>query len=137
MSKTDDLIATLQAQVALLQRTLAANGIRAPLPPVEQAEDRADYIAFGSEAHAAFLGLVEVKEGEDTSRYITFTSPGSGRTWRLEDEVTPFMTFPDPAQVAALVLRQKVSELEAGAPKVPDDAPPMWQPADEPAMTPA
>jgi hypothetical protein len=137
MAKTDDLIKTLQAQVALLQRTLDAHGIRPPLPAVEKAEERPDYIAFGSAEHAAFLGLVEVKEGDDASQYITFASPTSGRIWRLEDEVTQFMTFPDPKQVAALVLRQKVSELEAGAPKVPADAPPMWRPIDEPNMTPA
>ena len=120
----------------MLQRTLEANGIRAPLPPVQRGEDRADYIAFGSDAHAAFLGLVEVTDEAQAGDFLSYKSEKSGKVWRLEDEVTPFMTFPDPRQVAALVLRQKVSTLEAGPPPVPASAPPMWQPADEPAMTP-
>ena len=135
MASTNDLIKTLQTQVESLQRTLAQNGIRPPLPPVERGKDRADYIAFGSKEHAAFLGLIEVKEGE-TGEFLTHKSEATGKVYRLEDEVTPFMTFPDPRQVAALVLRQKVSELEAGEPPVSPDAQPMWQPADEPAMTP-
>lgn len=134
-TKPTDVMAALQAQVATLQRTLEQNGIRAPLPQIQRGEDRADYIAFGSKEHAAFLGLIQIKEGQ-TGDFLTYKSETSGTIWRLEDEVTPFMTFPDPKQVAALVLRQKVSELEAGAPPVPTDAPPMWQPADEPAMTP-
>jgi hypothetical protein len=135
MASTADLVKALQAQVAELQRTLAQNGIRPPLPPVERGTDRADYIAFGSKEHAAFLGLIEVKEGQGGD-FLVYKSETSGKAWRLEDEVTPFMTFPDPRQVAALVLRQKVSELEAGSPPAPADARPMWQPADEPAMTP-
>lgn len=133
--KTDDIVAALQAQVTMLQRTLEANGIRPPLPPAQRGVDRADYIAFGSDLHAAFLGLIEVQEGE-AGDFLTYKSEKSGKLYRLEDEVTPFMTFPDPRQVAALVLRQKVSELEAGPPPIPADAPPMWRPADEPAMTP-
>jgi hypothetical protein len=136
VAKTDDIVAALQAQVALLQRTLDQNGIRPPLPAIQRGEDRADYIAFGSDQHAAFLGLIKVEE-EQAGEFLTHKSETTGQLWRLEDEVTPFMTFPDPRQVAALVLRQKVSELEAGAPPIPADAPPMWQPADEPAMTPA
>jgi len=136
MTKTDDIVAALQAQVAMLQRTLDAHGIRPPLPPVQRGEDRADYIAFGSEQHAAFLGLVQVADEAQAGDFLTYKSDKTGQVWRLEDEVTPFMTFPDPRQVAALVLRQKVSTLEAGPPPVPDSAPAMWQPADEPAMTP-
>ncbi|MCJ7555941.1 MAG: hypothetical protein MUP90_03380, partial [Gammaproteobacteria bacterium] len=47
---------------------------------------------------------------------------------RLEDEVTPFMSYADPAKIAKLVLRQKVSEFQAGAPQVPANAPSRWTP---------
>jgi len=124
----------LQAQIEALTKLLAQHGIVAPAPAATRPELRGDYIAFGSPQHAAFLGLVEVKKDEDTTDFITHTSHKTGKVYRLEDQVTPFMTFPDPKQVAALVLRQKVSVLDFGPPPVPEDAPPMWRPADDPAL---
>lgn len=125
-------VAELQAQLDGVMRLLAAHGIQLPSPTIKDVTKRADYIAYGSAEHAAFIGLVEVQKGEEKD-YITWTG-ADGRTWRLEDEVTPFMTFSDPAQVAKLVLRQKVSALEAGPPSIPPDAPTMWAPRDDPSM---
>jgi len=127
----------LQAQIEQLTKLLARHGIVAPAPAATRPELRADYIPFGSPQHAAFLGLVEVKKDEpNLSDFILYTSPRTGKIYRLEDQVTPFMTFPDPKQVAALVLRQKVSVLEGGPPPASEDAPPMWRPADDPALAP-
>ena len=128
----------LQAQIDALTKLLAQRGIVAPAPAATRPELRADYIPFGSPQHAAFLGLVEMKKDDpNAGDFILYTSPRTGKTYRLEDQVTPFMTFPDPKQIATLVLRQKVSVLEGGPPAVPDDAPPMWRPADDPALAPA
>lgn len=114
----------LEAKIQALQHMLEGHGIRLPTETAETPEERADYIAHGSAEHATFLGLVEVKNGEDTTA-LTYASKGV--TWRLEDEVTAFMHYPDPKQVAALVLRQKVSSFET-KPTVPADAPPMGRP---------
>ena len=118
----------LEQRIEELEQTLRSFGMTAAPPDAaERPEDRADYIAFGSPEHAAFLGLIEVGETDVDGR-ITHTSSNTGTTYCLEDEVTPFMTFPDPLQIARLVLRQKVSEFEAGPPTVPANAPPMWRP---------
>lgn len=99
----------------------------------EEVTDRADYIEHGSEEHAIFLGLVQVHEEdiEDATKnkYILYESPLTGITWRLEDEVSPFMAFPDPEKIARLTLRQKVSSLEAGKPPIPDNAPSLLVPS--------
>lgn len=105
------------------------------LSPVSDAEDiteRADHIKFGSPEHAQFLGLIEVSDGDmedaKTNEYILYESPNTGTTWRLEDEVSPFMAFPNPDKIAKLYLRQKISSLESGPPPVPADAPPLLVP---------
>lgn len=94
--------------------------------------ERADYIEHGSAQHAIFLGLVEVEDQdmEDAikNKYILFESPLTRKTWRLEDEISPFVTFPNPEKVALNALRQKVSELESGKPSIPLDAPPLLVP---------
>jgi hypothetical protein len=118
----------LEAQLRRLQETLATHGIQ---PPVEEGP-RADHIEHGSGEHAIFLGLIEVEdqaEAEALGHYV-YASPATKRLFRLEDQVTPYMHYPDPGQVARLVLQQKVSELEAGKPAVPATAPPMWRPVD-------
>lgn len=99
-------------------------------PPEEAVapEDRADYIAWGSDKHAAFLGLVELESADEADGRIMHTSRQSGRMFCLEDEITPFVHYADPHQVARLTLRQKVSELESAVPAVPEDAPPLWVP---------
>ena len=124
----------MQRQIDELKEILRAYGV--PLPRVPQdagePEHRDDYIEHGSPAHAVFLGLVIVDEQTDTDQRLTYTSQKSQTTYMLEDEVTPFMGYPDPTQVARLVLRQKVSAFEAGKPPVSDKAPALWIPVDQP-----
>jgi hypothetical protein len=123
----------LEARIRELERVMAAQGIRAPVQATE-AGPRPDYVEFGSPAHAALLGLVEVKEGDDASDFFTYTSPASNRTFRLADEYEPVRNFPamDPEKAARVILRQKVGELEAGPPAVPEGAPDLWTPRDLP-----
>lgn len=124
----------LEARIRELEAAMAARGIS--VVGASPAEDgpRPDYVEFGSPQHAALLGLVEVAEGDDTSDYATYTSPDSGRTFRLSDEYEPARTFPamDPEKSARIILRQKVGSLESGRPPVPDHAPDMWKPRDMP-----
>jgi len=123
MSKFDKLT----AEVRELRSLLRQHGIVAPGERPDTTKQH-DYVEHGSAQHAQIIGLIEARPEDDTSGYITFKSPQSGRTWRLHDEVTPFMQHANPRQVAELVLRQKVSELDAGQPQVPEGAPSMWQP---------
>lgn len=123
----------LEAQVAELRDILAAQGIRTETGgAVPSGGPRPDYVAFGSPEHAALLGLVVVEEGEDASDFFTYTSPGSGTTYRLADEYEPVRNFPamDPEKAARVMLRQKVGEFEGGPPGVPEGAPSMWRPRD-------
>jgi len=106
-----------------LRALKAALGIRET--EVVSAEDRADFIAPGSEQHVAFLGLVPAESGNGD--HITYTSPRTGTTYRLEDEIMAFMNFHDPEKAARLTLQQKVNELEI-PPTVPESAPPIWRP---------
>jgi len=117
-------IEQLEAQLTQLKGLLQARGIFTPSLPRTDKE-RADYVEWGSERHMALLGLVEVEPGDEVD-YITHAS--QGKTYRLEDEVTPFMGYADPGKIAKLVLRQKVSVFQAGAPKVPAGAPSLWTP---------
>ena len=123
---------SLQAQIDELRAQMARLGISLPVEPAMRPEDRADYIAFGSPEHAMFLGLIEVEDVEKAKAdgHIVHTSAQTGNSYRLEDQLTPFMHYPDPMQVAKLVLRQKVSSFESGPPEVPADAPAMWVPSD-------
>lgn len=128
MSKETD---RMQAEINALRAAMARAGIALPLPPALQPEERADYIAHGSPEHAALLGVIVLTEQEakeEKDRPVV-RSAKTGVVYTLEDPITPFMHYPDPQQIARLVLRQKVSELEAGAPPVPDDAPPMFEPS--------
>ena len=82
----------------------------------------------------ALLGLAYVEKG-DEGEFITLEGK-DGKVYRLVDEVTAFMHFHDPRQVARLTLRQKVGELEAGAPPVPSYADaPLWRPDPVPGET--
>ena len=117
----------LQAELDAIKQLLGRYGITAPRTIAQTPEERADYIGFGTPEHAIFVGLVEL-EGEDDPQArgrLTHISLNTGRVYMLEDEVTPFMPFPDPMQVAALVLRQKVSEFEKGKPPIYKGAPPL------------
>ena len=119
----------LERQLNELRRILEQRGIAAPAPVKDDGE-RPDKIEFGSPRHAALLGLVEVGKDEDVEGLSIFTSPVSGKTYRLADENEPLRAYPamDPDKSAKIVLRQKVNELEGGAPPAPEGAPPMWRP---------
>jgi len=120
----------LEKQIQALTELLAAHGIRQPRASAALPEDRADYIPHGSEKHMIFLGLIQVedvKKAEEEYGYIVYRSPKTGTTYRLEDQVTPYMTFPNPMVVARLVLAQKVSSLESGPPQAPANAPSLWR----------
>ena len=123
---TDDnkRIAALEAQIKSMAETLLSLGVRTDAQRQEQKQH--DYIGHGSKEHAAFLGLVKVDGKDAGGDTITYT--GKTGTYTLEDNVTQFMSFANPRQVAELVLRQKVNELEAGAPKAFAGAPEMWNP---------
>lgn len=119
----------MQSEIDALKRTLAGLGLPVPVSEPLRPEDRADYIGYGTPEHAAFLGLVEVHDASESVGEATYTSPKTGKVYRLEDSITPFLSYPDPQQIARLVLRQKVNELEAGPPPVPENAPPMFVPS--------
>jgi hypothetical protein len=125
MAKVDELA----AQVEELRRVLAQHGIE-PVRGVVPPEELADYVPHGSEAHARFLGLVEVGKDDKTEKLADYTSPRTGRTFRLEDEMGAIRHYPgiDPDKAVRLVLQQKVNELET-VPEVPADAPPMFRPS--------
>ena len=118
----------LESQVQELTQLLDRVGIRLPSKAAEAEEFIG--VKIGSDEHMAFLGLIQVenvKEAEEDYGHIVYRSPKSDKTYRLENQVTPFMTFSDPMQVARLVLAQKVSSFESGPVKVPADAPPLWR----------
>jgi len=121
------LIAELMSQVSQLRSALEGLGVSFP-GRAEPDRGRA-YVEFGSPEHAIFLGLIVLDEKDDPlPGRILYTSPKTGTRYHLEDQVTPFMHYPDPTQVAALVLEQKATEFEAGPPEVPATALPMWRP---------
>ena len=119
----------LEKQFEALTKLLAQHGIREPGAATAKSEKPADFIGFGTPEHMTFIGIVEVDNIEEAEEYgyLVYRSKKTNVTYRLEDQVTPFMQFPDPTQVARLVLRQKVSSFESGQPKVPADAPPLWR----------
>lgn len=120
----------LEAEIAELRTLLAGHGIVAPLARGDADADDRNYIAFGSEQHAVILGLLPVEDVEKAKEYeyYVFTSPTTGKSYRLEDQVTPFMHYPDPGQIARLTLQQRVSVFEAGPPPPPEGAPALWNP---------
>lgn len=115
----------LEARIERLSQLLVQYGIEEPTVVATLPSERGDYVEHGSPEHALFLGLVEVDE--ETNKRVTFTSPRTGRTFALEDEVNPFMQYAEPRGVAERVLEQKVNVLEI-PPTVPTNAPPMWKP---------
>lgn len=121
-------ITELQNEVNALKGLLAQAGI---FQPVRQESSHApDYIAHGSTEHAAFLGLAEVEDVAQAERdgYTVYTSPRTGKAWRLEDEIGVMRFYPgvDPNKAIILVLRQKVNVIESGPPPAPKDAPTMF-----------
>ena len=124
--------ANLQEQIDEgVRRSLLALGIALPVQMAEHGQT--DHIAFGSDEHRQFLGLVEVKEGDNAEGYNTFVSPYSDKVYRLEDELGVVNLYPgvEPKTAAILMLRMKINELEGGAPEVPENAPSLWQPVSQ------
>lgn len=126
----------LQARIDKLEVQLAELlGRRVPMRQEIDPESMPNYIGYGSTEHATFLGLIIVSEDkiEDAKedRYVLYKSRATGATYRLLDEITILRHYPgiDPDKAAMIVLRQKAGSFESGAPKVPESAPPMWQPA--------
>ena len=117
-------VKALRKELEVLKAQL---GIESEILPIKT-EDRADFIPPGSDKHARFLGLVPSKP-DDKDHNITYTSPGSLKTYALEDEIMQFLHYPNPEQAALSTLRQKVNVLE-GKVEVPEDAPPLWTPRD-------
>ena len=120
----------LLAQMEAMQQLLKLHGIE-PARAFEPGANPPDYIAHGSPEHATFLGLVPVTEEEgDLALLATYTSPRTGATYRLEDEMAAVQMYHqiDPDKAVRLVLQQRVGELES-APQVPADAPPMFRSA--------
>lgn len=121
----------LEQRVKDLERLLRSHGIAAgPTAPLADEIERQNYIEFGSEKHAVLLGILPVEDVAEAEKYgyHVFTSPTTGKSYRLEDQITSYMHFPDPAQVAKLVLQQRVSVFEAGPPPPPENAPALWNP---------
>jgi len=86
-----------------------------------------DYIAHGSDGHAAFLGLIKAEKDDEPQR----------DGWTLAD-ITMYGPSVTPEYLRR-VLAQKVSELttlppvmQSDDPRLPNYAPPMWTPSDEP-----
>ena len=86
-----------------------------------------DYIPHGSDRHAAHLGLVKAKEGDEPQQ----------DGWTLAD-ITMYGPSARPEYLRR-VLAQYVSELttlppevQSDDPRAPNYAPPMWVPSDEP-----
>jgi hypothetical protein len=88
-----------------------------------QTGPRPDYIEFGSEKHALFLGLKHAQEDDadqiDGWALADMTAYGPGARKEFLHEI----------------LRQKVNEWKSGAPPVIPDAPEMWRPAPVDMMT--
>lgn len=122
---------TTAQRLARMEGILRSHGFMVDDEVATSVEDRADYIAHGSPEHATFLGLVEV-QGNGNGEYQTFTG-SKKRAYRLDDELLGMKVFPgvDPEKATSALLRQKVGELEAGVPPIPETAPPMWRPRDE------
>lgn len=124
----------LEQQIAEL-RTALASALGLPLSPaVTDPTERADYVPFGSARHATLLGLIPLDSTEEAAERLIYESPLSHKLYCLEDEPSAIRMFPgiDPDKSIPLLLRQKVTAFESGAPSVPDDALPMWTPTPDP-----
>jgi hypothetical protein len=119
----------LQTEIAWMRGSLKQAG----LLPKEKLDHEPDYIPHGSPQHATMLGLVEVTDLDQAKKdvYTLYTSPRTGKVYRLEDEIRALQYVPgvEPEKAMLVVLRQKVNGLESGAPQVPANAPPMFNPA--------
>ena len=123
----------LEAKVEQLEAFLAQLGL-AVQQSSDLPEERPDYIAHGSPAHAAFIGLVPLDDPADADGRVTYTSRETGRVYCLEDELGILRYYPgiDPEKAALVVPRQKVGAFEGGVPPVPENAPSLWTPTPTP-----
>ena len=130
----------LEQQIAELTALLARAGIGPqPLEPgAIPPEQRSDYIEFGSDKHAAFLGLERVDNIEEAEKsgYIVYTSP-KDKSYRLLDEVgaARLMLPLEPSKGILMILREKVSSFESGRPKPFAGAPARFIPPGDPEFT--
>jgi len=134
MATAKDLQEQLDATQAQLGRVLAVleqNGILMPAAPIDEKE-RPDYIAFGSDKHRIFLGLVEIDDLELATKegWTVYTSPTTGKSYHLADEVAAVQRGRgmDSDKAILFELRQKVGEYEAGEPKIPEWATEIFTP---------
>ena len=113
----------LQARLDKLEAMLAAQFGRSAPSPLVSGKDRLDYIEFGSDRHAEFLGLTK-DEG----------NPDNPAGWRLTDPTRwGMMARPEMLEE---VLGQLIRELKSGPPptpqsldrRAPNYAPTMWRP---------
>lgn len=129
----------LQDRFDQLMDVVQQMGGGVPLPNLERGPPT-DFIEHGSEKHATFLGLIEVREGKveeavKEDHYVVYKSRSTGRYFRLQDEIGLLRNYPgiDPEKAALVVLRQKIGSLESGPPKAPANAPTLWKPRGVPA----
>jgi hypothetical protein len=120
----------LESRVQQLEALLERAGIVVRPTSVEP-QDRPDYIEFGSEKHAGFLGLVLLEDGQKPPQGQRHILPGpSGQLYCLEDELGAMRFYPGLSldEVVPVVLQQKINVLEGGPPPIPANAPDMWRP---------
>lgn len=122
----------LEARIQQLEQMLAQSGLMAASMPLDDDPTmRPDYIPFGSQEHATFLGLVLLDDGEEPPQGQTHILKGKdGQLYCLEDELGSMRFYPGLSlnEVAPVVLRQKINCLEGGPPPISDRAPSMWTP---------
>ena len=123
----------LEQELADLKSLLSQLGL-VPSGSRGDAQKQTDYVAFGSPQHAALIGLCPIETAEEAESRIIWTSTKTGRLYCLEDEIAAMNLIPGVTlqEAATVILRQKVNTFEAGPPKVPESAPPMWTPTANP-----
>ena len=111
----------LETRIAQLEQALEGAGLTAPVTESTDPKERPDYIGFGSDRHRVFLGLeiVEDVEQAEKDRYVVYTSPTTGVSYRLVDEVAAVQRGQgmDPDKAVLFELRQKAVSFESGPPK--------------------
>jgi hypothetical protein len=131
-SKKSDIEERLEWLEGVVSR-LKPRSLAPEILPPSSPEERADYIGFGTPQHMVFLGIAEVDDAEAAKKEgaeVFYTSPRTGKTYRLTDELGARYLYPQyaPEKAAMTTLREKVSSFESGPPEPPADAPPIWEP---------
>lgn len=120
------IVRELQAQVDRLTGKTPVTDV--DVPP----EERADYIAHGSEEHAAFLGLRkldkdEIKAEQEKEHGLLAEGP-DGEFYTLIDRTIFGVAVRH--EFLEAFLEQRVGQLRE--PEVHPQAPPMWRPTEAP-----